>query len=426
MISRLGPVVSGGSSSLKLFFLVLFSVLLGLSIGLVLDLASTGPNFYSKLNLSDNRDLSSLSSKSDSVRNLLTQAERFVFDNFFGEYKSLEQSKHHILKSYINSLGDKNTFYLNPEEAKQYLSSLSSEFEGIGVVLDQVKIGDNSYVIVSSLLDNGAAKKDGRIIQKSKILKVDNSWVVNKSPSEVAMLIRGPSNTLVSILLHDDSVGEYSVTLVREKVKTEKFLYVDFDQYSYQYIRINDFVDGSVADLKKNWEDIKRRLKTGTEKSLILDLRGNPGGYVEGAILISESFLPEGKVVMYEVNSKLVETRKVVTSDPDQLVFSEIYILIDRNTASAAEILALSLRENMKNVFLVGEKTFGKGTEQKIIENFLDSGGLLSITYQKWTSPTKRIVTKDNPVSPDIDIPNVTDKEIDEILKLIKDTTKIK
>lgn len=360
-------------------------------------------------------------SKTTSEYTFLNDLEKFVSENFLGQFKSLADLERELGSEYIKLLNDPYSFYLTPENAEKYLNSLSGDYYGIGVVLGTNKDKNSNFpnVEITSVIRGGAAYRDNRIKLGSFILAVDNQDVTNLSPSQVSALIRGEVGTYVTIKLISVQNEIYEVTLQREQISVPK-VEVDLNKFkNIDYISISDFVDRTVEEYNaKLSNEFSKLLINGSqnlEKDVWLDLRGNSGGYVQSARAVADYFLDQGATIFYEKNAKGKIVNQVYSNNTKLLSYNKIYILVDAGTASSAEILTLSLSDNLANVTIVGTSTFGKGSEQTMIKNFAGSGGLLNLTFQNWVSPSGKVLSKDNPIKPDILIPDIHLKELEYI-----------
>lgn len=348
---------------------------------------------------------------------LLRRVENYVIDSFFGEVITLNQVQHELARAFINLLDDPNSYYLNPEEAEKYLASFSQDFEGIGVILRESE--SDGVVYIAGIIEGGPASREPKIEIKSEILKVQEEAATGLTVQQVASLIRGPAKSSVDITLKSPTGEIYSVTIVREKILIPK---ITFNQYpNLTYIRIIDFIDTSVGKYNSEWNNILSKIIELDNKNIILDLRSNSGGYVESAIHLANSFLQTGDIILKEIGSKGQINREVRASRDGELSKFKIFIIIDQNTASAAEILTLALKENnASNIVIIGDPSFGKGTEQRMIPNFSGGGGLLNITFQKWTAPSGRVVTPEDPIMPDIGVQDISTMELEKLIEFVQ------
>ena len=165
-------------------------------------------------------------------------------------------------------------------------------------------------------------------------------------------------------------------------------------------IEINQFTEDSVLSFNKEWDGVVQQLSQQKTENIIIDLRNNPGGYVDSAIYVLEEFFPENTHVMSERN-KQGELRKTYTQRDGKLQGQKVVILMNEGSASASEIFAGAMQENDR-AQIIGKKSVGKGVEQRVIT--LSNGGSLHIVFQEWVLPSGRVINKDNSINPDIEV----------------------
>lgn len=279
------------------------------------------------------------------------------------------------IKGMVASVGDSYTFFLTPEENKQSKDDLGGHFEGIGAELG---LKNNQIVVVTPLKNSPAEKagvKAGDIISKVDGASTKN-WTLNQAVSK----IRGPKGKKV-VLTMSRKEKEVDISVVRDQIN------VPFVELSYEektaIIELSRFGD----DTDRLWDQAINKIVDAQEKgnvdSIVLDMRGNPGGYLDGAVYIASEFLPKGSlVVKQEFADKPTET--YLTKREGKLLSIPLVVLVNEGSASAAEIVAGALRD-YKRATLVGEKTFGKGSVQQAID--LKDGAGVHVTISKWILP---------------------------------------
>lgn len=288
------------------------------------------------------------------------------------------------------SYGDPYTTFFPPVQSKMFGDEISGSFGGVGMEID-IK---NGLLTVVSPLKGTPAYKAG-VKAGDKIIKIGNTAASSLSVGEAVKLIRGEIGTQVSITFAREGVEDVFVkTMTREQIdiptietkQLESGVFV-ISLYNFSAVSPNLFRSA-----------LREFIESGDDK-LILDLRGNPGGYLEAALDMASWFLPSGKVVVSEdfgdKRSPEVYESKGYDVFNDNLKFA---ILIDRGSASASEILAGALQENGKAV-LVGENTFGKGSVQELIDITDDTS--LKITVAHWLTPTGKSISNGG-LKPDI------------------------
>lgn len=315
----------------------------------------------------------------------------------------------------VNSLGDPYTSFLPPEVNESFMDSMGGKYEGIGAELG---LRDGVLIIVSPF--DGSPAKNAGARPGDKILQIEDTGTMGMSVTEAVSLIRGESGTKINLTLQTGTNEPREVSITRGVITVASVTWEDKGEGT-AYIRISRFG----TDTNNEWDKVVSELNVKMEEldAVIVDVRGNPGGYLQSAVHISEDFF-RGKTVLYEE-----------TSTGDQIPFSTskvgvfddipaVFVLIDQGSASASEILAAALRDNI-GATLIGMKSFGKGTIQDA-KDFEDGSGL-HITIAKWLTPNKVWVHGDG-LNPDVeveitdeDLNNSRDPQLEKAIELAKD-----
>jgi carboxyl-terminal processing protease len=287
------------------------------------------------------------------------------------------------------SFGDPYTTFFPPTEAKSFKEEISGSFEGVGMVIGLN--ADGVLTVISPLKDSPAEKaglKAGDLI-----LSIDGTSTEGLSDDEAVQMIHGPKGTTVTLKVARDG-NPLEIKVVRETIEYPTIDY-SLDQKTGVYsIALYSFSANSAALFDKAIADFK---KSGSDK-LLIDLRGNPGGYLEAAVAIASHFLPDGTVVVTE-DYKGKQDNKVHRSRgaSDVPARVKVAVLIDQGSASASEILAGALQD-AKRATLIGTRSFGKGSVQELVTI---GGGSLKVTVARWLTPAGRSIS-DGGLTPDI------------------------
>ena len=300
---------------------------------------------------------------------------------------------------------DKFSHYFDPEELRQFDQSNSGQFSGVGLTVTGVKQG----LRVSTVLPDSPAKSAG-LEPNDVIVAVDGKSIATV-PEEVAVSrIKGPPGTSVTLTVRPGGTGKpREVHLKRASVKlpVAQGHIAHAGPTKVGYVRFATFSSGSHGELAQAIE----RLDQKGAKGLVLDLRGNPGGQLNEAVLAASLFLKKGQRVV-STRSRTQGTR-VYDAVGDQLPKMPIVVLIDHNTASAAEILASALAEHHVAT-TVGTQSFGKGTFQEVIR--LNGGGALDLTVGRYfTADGTSLLGKG--ITPDVKVQNKKGTKQDEQLQ---------
>lgn len=329
------------------------------------------------------------------------------FDGELSEKKLLEGLKSGLAKA----TGDPYTEYFNAEAAEDFQAGIDGTFEGIGAQLG--KDTDNNIIIVSPIAGYPADKAGLR--PKDIIAEIDGETAYDLTISEAVDKIRGEKGTSVKLTVIRNSKPE-EFTITREtidipSVKTEI-------RGQTGIMTISRFGDDTVNLAKQAAEEFKAAKVSG----IILDLRSNPGGYLDGAVDISSLWLSKGTTVLTERRDNVViDTFMANGSAP--LKGIKTVVLIDEGSASASEITAGALKDN-NAATLIGQKSFGKGSVQQPIN--LKDGGLLKVTIARWFTPGGKNIDKEGlepdqkvELTPD-DITSGRDPQLDAALSALK------
>jgi len=317
----------------------------------------------------------------------------------------------------LKSLGDPYTVFMTPQVNKDFSQSLQGNFEGIGAEIGMIK----DIITIVSPLENSPAKKAG-LQAGDKILKIDDKITADLTVDQAVSLIRGPKGTKVRLTVARDSwttAKEIEITRDVINIPITKFEIKETNGKPIAYLALYEFTENSASEFANS----AQKILTSSAKGIVLDLRGNPGGYLDAAVDIASWFLPDGQLVVTEDygNGKKIEHR---SQGIDQLGSYPIVVLIDQGSASASEILAGALRDDIKSTKLVGQKSFGKGSVQELED--MASGTSIKITVAKWLTPSGHSIA-DEGLEPDVkveitkdDITNNRDPQLDKALELLK------
>jgi carboxyl-terminal processing protease len=292
----------------------------------------------------------------------------------------------------VDGLGDPYSDYLTREEARQLDQSLAGEVEGIGV---EIGVRGDKIVVISPLPGSPAAKAG--IKAGDAIVGVDDKPTQGLTVNGVADLIRGKSGTTVRVVVQSPDARPRQLTIIRDKLKSPS-VKLDF-RGTTAILTVSRFGDGTTEDLQRAADQLLKRKATG----IVLDLRSNPGGFLDGAVDASSLFLKQGVVVKERLKH---DTEQQSVKKDGRLAKLPVVVLVDQGTASAAEIVAGALRDD-RGVKLVGERTFGKGSVQDLID--LGGGTVLKLTIAEWLTPDGTSISKHG-LEPDI---NVSSKDPD-------------
>ncbi len=312
----------------------------------------------------------------------------------------------------VDSAGDPYTRYLPPDDNKSSNDDLAGEFGGVGISLGYK---DKTLAVMTPLpktpADTAGLKAGDLII---KIVDEENGVdrdTTGISLDEAVKLIRGEIGTVVSLEIYREGDKDtFVVDLVRDNivVASIEMEYIERDGKKFAWIRLYKFTER----LYEEWDKIVEEVRRAGVDGVVLDLRNNPGGYLQASVEVASDFINDGVVVSQE-SLKGIDQVYRVDKSRTRLLSVPLVVLINKGSASASEILAGALRQHNR-ARLVGETSFGKGTVQQP-ENFSDGSGL-HVTIARWLLPDGTSIDQSG-VSPDVEVEDDYETEVDEQLE---------
>ena len=313
------------------------------------------------------------------------------------------------------SLGDPYTDFFDPKQAKIFQQDLMGSFEGIGI---EVGIKKDQLIIIAPL--KGTPGEKIGLKSGDQIIKIDGKITSDMSIDEAVSIIRGKRGTKVVLTIFRDGWKDTKdIEITREKIKVDSINWKIIGD-DIAYVDIQQFDQSLSSDFRKAAIEILNS----PAKKIILDLRDNPGGYLEVSQEIAGWFLEDGKIVAIEDFGKNKSQKYFKASGNAALASYPVIVLINGGSASASEILAGALRDN-KNIKLIGQKSFGKGSVQDFIK-LGDNSSFLKITVAKWLTPNGNLISEIG-LAPDIkveitedDFNNNKDPQLEKAIEIIK------
>jgi len=300
----------------------------------------------------------------------------------------------------VDSLEDPYTVFFNPEEAETFFEDVSGRFEGVGM---EIGIKEGQLQVIAPL--EGTPAQEAGLRPGDKIIAVDGASTMNITIEEAVHLIRGPKGTeVVLTIFRNEWKDSKEITVKRAVIKVPSIKW-ELLEDDIAYIKLYHFSERVDRDFKEAAIEI---LKSPAEK-IILDLRSNPGGYLERSQDIAGWFLERGQVVVIEDFGGKQEQEIYKAEGGAEFLNYPMVILINQGSASASEILAAALQDN-RGITLIGETSFGKGSVQ-LMENLTD-GSSLKITVANWLTPNGNYIT-DMGLEPDIKV-EMTEEDYNE------------
>ena len=339
-----------------------------------------------------------------------TLKEKYVSNGKFDN----QEMVYGAISGMVKSLDDPYTVFFDPEDAKIFEEDVSGEFQGVGM---EIAIKDDQLTVVAPL-DGTPAQKAG-MKSGDKILKVDDISTMDITIDKAVKIIRGPEGSEVRLTVYREEWGETKeIKITRALIKIPSMKWELKDE-NIAYIKIYHFSGTAGPDFAVLASEV---LNSSAEK-IVLDLRNNPGGYLETAQNIAGWFIEKGQIVTIEDFGGKRDSKDYKSKGPAEFSSFPIVALINEGSASASEILAGALRDN-RGVSLVGEKSFGKGTVQELAKL---TQGSLKMTVASWLTPNRDQITG-NGIEPDIkvelteqDFDQDKDPQLDKAIEILKE-----
>ncbi len=316
------------------------------------------------------------------------------------------------IKGMLAATGDPYSTFFDPEENKAFTEDLEGSFDGIGAELG-VK---DSILTVVAPLEGSPAEKAG-LRAGDKILKIDERATSDMNVYEAVNLIRGKKGTVVKLTIFragEEETREIAITRDTIEVKS---VTLEFKS-DVAYLKINKFGEETAREFDKKVNEIILRGSQG----IVLDLRNNPGGFLDRSVSVASRLLPANKTVVIEEDAT-GNKKTLTTKGGDKLSQLPTVVLINEGSASASEILAGALRDN-RSIKLVGKKSFGKGSVQELIN--LPGKSSVKITVAKWLTPNGEYIMEKG-IAPDVeveltkeDFDNNRDPQLDKALEILQ------
>jgi len=308
-----------------------------------------------------------------------------------------EQLMRGAISGMMDSLGDPNTGYMDPDQFRQANAPLEGEYEGIGAWVDPT----GEFLTVISPMEGSPAEAAG-LKSGDQIIAVDAVSVVGTDPNLVLREVLGPAGTTVVLTIQrEETEAPFDVSIIREKIViplvTSKML-----DNNVAYLQIIQFGDKTESDVRNALKDLLKNDPIG----LVLDLRNDPGGYLETAIAVTSQFIGDGVVMIEQHGSG---EKITFTARPGGLALDiPLVVLVNEGSASASEITAGAIQDRGRGK-LIGTTTFGKGTVQSW-STLVNDQGAVKVTIARWLTPNERQIHGIG-LTPDVEVP-LTEEDV--------------
>jgi carboxyl-terminal processing protease len=306
-----------------------------------------------------------------------------VEDNSIGKATS-EDLVEDAIQGMLHTL-DPHSNYLNRDAFAEMRDEQRGMFYGLGIQIN--KRGPDQPLTIIAPIDGTPAAKAG--LQPGDVIsKIEGQDTLALTVQEAVRKLKGEKGTKVTITIQ--RAGEdasFDVTLVRDEIPTHSVAHAFIVQPGVGIVRISSFTSTTTSEL----DDALQKLKAQGMERLVLDLRSNPGGLLDQAVGVASRFIPEGKLVVY-TRGRIAGSDQDYTAKGDLRTDAALVVLVDRNSASASEIVSGCIQDHDRGL-VVGETTFGKGLVQRVIP--LHDGGALALTTAKYYTPSGRLIQRD-------------------------------
>jgi carboxyl-terminal processing protease len=353
----------------------------------------------------------------DPVRDVFVKEDRAlraeIIDSIESNfYKKVDEEKldDASLKGIVESLGDPYSAYLTPKEADQFTEDVSGEFEGVGMNVEQ----DRRGLKVLRVFDGSPAESAG-IRRGDFILGVNGRSIAGVNSEVATSRIKGPAGTAVELRVFtpgEDRDRTVNVKRERIEVPVARGRLVERGGHAIGVAELVGFSEGAHGLLERQ---IDRLIDRGAE-AIVLDLRGNGGGLLTEAVLVSSIFIEDGEIVSVRGRSRPERTHEAEGDAIDEDI--PVVVLVDGGSASASEIVTGALRDRGRGT-VVGTRTFGKGLVQEV--DHLSNGGVLDLTVANYYLPGGETISRRG-IKPEVRASDDPDTDRDEALPVALDT----
>ncbi|MDX6602499.1 MAG: carboxyl-terminal processing protease [Solirubrobacterales bacterium] len=345
----------------------------------------------------------------DDAAGLNLEATELIEDNYYrpvGPAELTNASLQGMVRELRRHQGDRFSDYFSPEALASFDATISGHFSGIGLTVSQVKLG----LRVDSVFPHSPAQRAG-IEPGDLIVSVDGESIAGESSQVSTAKIKGPEGSDVTIGVKkgaDGKVREVEVTREQISLPVVSSKVKEVGSRTLGYVRLISFSEGAHVALREAVEKVEEKGAEG----IVLDLRGNGGGLLEEAVLTASVFLPKDEVVV--TTDSRTQGHTVYKTVGDNLPAVPAVVLIDRNTASAAEILTAALADDA-GARVIGTRSYGKGVFQQEIG--LSNGGALKLTIGEYFTPDGVNLAKSHGIHPDVQATDNPSTPADEALE---------
>ncbi len=353
----------------------------------------------------------------ESSKSSLPLEDLKAFSEVFGQIKASyveDVSDHDLLESAIKGMLtglDPHSTYLDKKAFKDLREGTRGEFGGLGIEVGM----EDGFVKVITPIDDTPAFKAG-VEAGDLVIRLDEKPVKGMTLSDAVKIMRGkPGTDILLTIIREGEPKPLKLTITRAVIKVVSVKNRILEP-GYGYVRIASFQTRTGANLHEAISELKKQSENSELKGLVLDLRNNPGGLLNAAVSVSDSFLDSGLIVYTE--GRIEHSKMNFKAGPDDMLKgAPIVVLINGGSASASEIVAGALQDH-KRAVIMGQQSFGKGSVQTILEN--NKGGAIKLTTARYFTPSGRSIQAEG-ITPDITLSAVKLQQLDDEFVAIKE-----
>jgi carboxyl-terminal processing protease len=352
----------------------------------------------------------------ENTRATLPIEELRTFSDVFGRIKNdyvVEVDDKELIENAIRGMLsglDPHSSYLDAEQFTELQVGTTGQFGGLGIEVGM----ENGFVKVIAPIDDTPAQRAG-VQAGDLIIRLDDTPVKGMTLGEAVKVMRGkPGSDIELTIVRDGLDKPLNITITRDIIKV-KSVKARMLEPGFGYLRISQFQSKTAANLVDAIEGLKKE-NSGPLEGMVLDLRNNPGGVLNGAVAVSDAFLDKGMIVYTE--GRIADSKLRFNATPDDVINgAPLVVLVNQGSASASEIVAGALQDH-KRAIIVGSKTFGKGSVQTILP--LSSESALKLTTARYYTPSGRSIQAEG-ITPDIELDRVKFTSVERNIEPLKE-----
>lgn len=298
---------------------------------------------------------------------------------------------------------DPHSSYLEPSDYSDMMDSTEGEFGGLGILIG---VREGYLTVIAPMEDTPGARAG--LLPGDRIIMIDGVSTENEKLGQSIQRLKGEPGTDVTLTISRRAEPEFDVVVTRAIIQVPSVKNNELLNGDTGYVRLTQFDEKTAGGL----EEALREMKKAGMKSLIVDLRNNPGGLLRSAVEVASFFLPKGRLVVYTEGRRPSQVERFETSGGDKYDKLPMVVLVNGGSASASEILAGCLQD-WERAVIIGETTFGKGSVQSVIQ--LPDGSALRLTTAKYYTPSRQLI-HENGIDPDIEV-SLSDEQLRNLIE---------